>query len=93
MPADARLLLIEPDLYGLAGGLTVRFLEDEALAVSARALATSLGDLILLPDVSWRVMDGHELAAQLQLYEGDSGSIGEQYDHNDQLIVRYTSTF
>ena len=92
VPADAELLLTKPDLYGAAGGLTVRFLNDD-LSISARGMVTSLRDLILFPEISWIVADGHTVAASLQLYQGEDGSVGEEFDHDDQAVFRYTHSF
>ena len=92
VPADAELLLIEPDLYGVAGGMTVRLLEDD-LSLSARVLATSLEDVMLFPEIGWRIADGHQVAVSAQFYQGATGSIGDQFDDNDQASVRYSLSF
>lgn len=92
VPASAKLFLIEPDLFGAAGGLTVRFLNDD-LSVSARAMVTTLNELIAFPELSWRIADGHTVAASVQLYEGEAGSSGDSFDHNDQAVFRYSRSF
>lgn len=92
VPGKAKLYLLEPDLYGAAGGLTVRFFNDD-LSISARAMVTSLEDLILFPELSWRIADGHNVAGSVQIYEGKDGSTGDQFDHNDQAVIRYSRSF
>ncbi len=92
VPADAELFLLKPDMYGAAGGLTMRFLNDD-LSISARAMVTSLEDLIVFPEISWRIADGHTVAGSVQVYEGRDGSMGDQFDHNDQAVFRYSRSF
>jgi hypothetical protein len=33
------------------------------------------------------------VAASVQLYEGEAGSSGDSFDHNDQAVFRYSRSF
>ena len=90
---DERLYLIDRDVFGVAGGGTVRLLDDD-LALSVFGMYNvSLEDVIVAPQVAWRAADGHELAASFQLFEGPEGTVGGMFDSNDQVLLRYTGSF
>jgi len=90
---DESLYLVEPDTYGVAGGVTATYLDDDLKLMLFGMYLASLGDVILAPEVAYKLADGHEVALSAQVYEGDAGSVGGMFDHNDQVVARYTATF
>lgn len=93
LDAGESLYLLEADTYGVAGGVTSSWLDEDLKIRLFGLYLVSLGDVILAPDVAYRLADGHDVGLAFQLYEGKAESIGGKYDHNDQVVARYTASF
>lgn len=65
---------------------------DLALDLAVGSLLTR-GDLALIPTITWRVDDHHQVALSGALLEGQSDSYGGFYSNTDQVSVSYRLSY
>ena len=87
-PEGARLYLAEEDQVQIAGVVAVRLLPYDALQIKGAVLyGVTFEDLVVVPEVTYKLSDAYSLSAGARFFTGSTLSRGGTYDDNDEAYI------